>query len=112
MYVNIWAPTYAKTDHPYHGMTMLGMTVGRHVLEVEYQSGGGGTWVFTDHYGSNLTLMVEHESRSFHRAWVLAMRRARQLGFYPKGTPTTSSGTGCWPSAQPQSGQREAAPLG
>lgn len=79
-HLNIWlATSFDKLDYPYDGMTALGMTLGKHVLEVTYMH---GSWWVTDRYGAEQTLLVEHACKSPHRACVLALRRSRQLGAY------------------------------
>lgn len=77
--MNIWLCKFDGLDYPYDGMLALGMTLGKHVLEVTYQ---GGSWWFTDRYGDEQVTLVENECRTPHRACVLALRRSRQLGSY------------------------------
>lgn len=77
---NIWLmASFDKLEYPYDGMTALGMTVGRHVLEVEYMQ---GSWWFIDRYGPDQVTVTELECKNPHRAYVLALRRSRQLGAY------------------------------
>lgn len=75
----IWLMAFNGLDYPYDGMTALGMTVGKHVLEVEYMH---GSWWFIDRYGPDQVTVTENECRTPHRAYVLALRRSRQLGAY------------------------------
>ena len=62
---------------PFEGATAFTMIAGQHTLEVLYEH---GRWWMVDELDHEV--VMELCARSLSKAWVLAMRRARALGFY------------------------------